>query len=175
EITATIDGKVKVVTEASVRRHLKLDDFDGPIFQGEGSTVPVESHHTPTSALSTLQPHLLPTPRSSIRQETKVPQPSSPPYTSVADEATSTGVDVKHGGAATTAKKVYDAAYTKLIMKLKKLERTVKTSKARKIEKIIVFDNKEDLEDPSKQGRKIDEINQDPNMSLIQHDAETQG
>nr|GEX94367.1 reverse transcriptase domain-containing protein [Tanacetum cinerariifolium] len=29
EITATIDGKVKVVTEAFVRRHLKLEDSDG--------------------------------------------------------------------------------------------------------------------------------------------------
>nr|GEX74644.1 ribonuclease H-like domain, reverse transcriptase, RNA-dependent DNA polymerase [Tanacetum cinerariifolium] len=29
EITATIDRKVKIVTEASVRRHLKLEDFDG--------------------------------------------------------------------------------------------------------------------------------------------------
>ncbi|GKG02275.1 hypothetical protein Tco_0306980, partial [Tanacetum coccineum] len=31
EITATIDGKVKVVYEASIRRHLKLEDFDGII------------------------------------------------------------------------------------------------------------------------------------------------
>ncbi|GJZ87219.1 ribonuclease H-like domain-containing protein [Tanacetum coccineum] len=30
EITATIDGKVKVVSEASIRRHLKLEDSDGP-------------------------------------------------------------------------------------------------------------------------------------------------
>nr|GEY79735.1 hypothetical protein [Tanacetum cinerariifolium] len=29
ETTATIDGKVKVVTEASVRRHLKLEDSNG--------------------------------------------------------------------------------------------------------------------------------------------------
>ncbi|GJZ98134.1 hypothetical protein Tco_0670587, partial [Tanacetum coccineum] len=29
EITATIDGKVKVVFEASIRRHLKLEDYDG--------------------------------------------------------------------------------------------------------------------------------------------------
>ncbi|GKA58526.1 ribonuclease H-like domain-containing protein [Tanacetum coccineum] len=29
EITATIDGRVKIVTEASIRRHLKLEDFDG--------------------------------------------------------------------------------------------------------------------------------------------------
>ncbi|GJU39670.1 hypothetical protein Tco_1192627 [Tanacetum coccineum] len=97
EITATIDGKVKVVSEASIRRHLKLEDSDGistlptteifeqlalmgnmkralkgytgvdtPLFQtmlvqsqilqGEGSTIPVESHHTPISAPSTSQP-----------------------------------------------------------------------------------------------------------------------
>ncbi|GJR56114.1 hypothetical protein Tco_1406635 [Tanacetum coccineum] len=29
EITATIDGKVKVVSDASIRRHLKLEDSDG--------------------------------------------------------------------------------------------------------------------------------------------------
>ncbi|GKD66772.1 hypothetical protein Tco_1308880 [Tanacetum coccineum] len=29
EITTTIDGKVKVVYEASIKRHLKLEDFDG--------------------------------------------------------------------------------------------------------------------------------------------------
>nr|GEY10181.1 hypothetical protein [Tanacetum cinerariifolium] len=29
EITATIDGKVKIVTEESVRRHVKLEDSDG--------------------------------------------------------------------------------------------------------------------------------------------------
>ncbi|GJR34788.1 hypothetical protein Tco_1210472 [Tanacetum coccineum] len=104
EITATINGGVKTVTEASIRRHLKLEDSDGIstlpnteifrqlalmgvdiplfpimlvqglIFQGEGSTVP----------------------------ETELPQLSSPPQTNVADEAASTGVDVRHGGAATT-------------------------------------------------------------------------
>ncbi|GJX01543.1 hypothetical protein Tco_0185456 [Tanacetum coccineum] len=78
EIAATIDGEVKVVSEASIRRHLKLEDSDGytrvdtPLFQtmlvqgqillGEGSTIP----------------------------------------THVADEAASTGVDVRHGGATTT-------------------------------------------------------------------------
>ncbi|GJS68902.1 hypothetical protein Tco_0683467 [Tanacetum coccineum] len=29
QITATIDGKVKLVSEASIRRHLKLEDSDG--------------------------------------------------------------------------------------------------------------------------------------------------
>ncbi|GJT09586.1 putative ribonuclease H-like domain-containing protein [Tanacetum coccineum] len=73
EITATIDGKVKTVSEVSIRRHLKLEDSD---------------------------------------------------------------------------------------------ER-----KAR----LVVSDDEEDLEDPSKQGRKIVEIDQDPDISLVQHDVEVQG
>nr|GEW37589.1 hypothetical protein [Tanacetum cinerariifolium] len=72
-------------------------------------------------------------------------------------------------------KKVYGAAYTKLIMKVKKLENTVKTSQAKRRAKSVVSDNEEDLEDLSKHGRKIDEIDQDPNILLIQHDAEIQG
>ncbi|GJS44196.1 hypothetical protein Tco_0569239 [Tanacetum coccineum] len=156
EITATIDGKVKIVSEASIRRHLKLEDSDGistlptteifeqlalmgskktaweqfssniataiiclatnrtfnfsklifdgmgQILQGEGSTIPIESHHTPTVAPSTSQPHHSPTLRDFIRQETEVPQPSSPTQTYVADEAASTGVDDRHRGATTT-------------------------------------------------------------------------
>ncbi|GKD66456.1 hypothetical protein Tco_1308564, partial [Tanacetum coccineum] len=131
KITATIYGKVKVVSEASIRRHLKLEDSDGTLFpsqyeksfqgiywvdtplfqtmlvqgqilQGDGSTILVESHDTPTVAPSTSQPHHSPTLRDFIRQETEVPQPSSPTQTHVADVAASTGVDVRHGGAATT-------------------------------------------------------------------------
>nr|GEY31335.1 hypothetical protein [Tanacetum cinerariifolium] len=72
-------------------------------------------------------------------------------------------------------KKVYGAAYTKLIMKVKKLEKTVKRSHARRRAKITVSDDAKDLDDPSKQGRKIDEIDQDPDISLIQQDVEIQG
>nr|GEX62922.1 retrovirus-related Pol polyprotein from transposon TNT 1-94 [Tanacetum cinerariifolium] len=71
--------------------------------------------------------------------------------------------------------KVYGAAYTKLIMKVKKLEKTIKTSQSRRKAKIVVSDKEVDLEDPSKQGRKIKEIDQDPDISLIQHDAYIQG
>ncbi|GKC84106.1 hypothetical protein Tco_1139823 [Tanacetum coccineum] len=89
EIIATIDGQLKTITEASLRRHLKLEDADGisslpntdifeqlalmgyasdsdkltfqkgPIQQGEGSTVPVESHHTLITTPSTSHPPLL--------------------------------------------------------------------------------------------------------------------
>nr|GEX12683.1 hypothetical protein [Tanacetum cinerariifolium] len=72
------------------------------IFHGEGSTVPVVSHHTSTYAPSTSPPRLSSPPRSSIRQETKVPQPNSPTRTHVLDKAASIGVDVRHGGDATT-------------------------------------------------------------------------
>ncbi|GJU28223.1 hypothetical protein Tco_1166844 [Tanacetum coccineum] len=257
ELTATIDGKVKIVTEASVRRHLQLADSDGisslpntkifeqlslmgygPIIQGEGSTHLVESHHTPTSAPSTSQPPISPTSRRTTRQEYVVPQPRSLTQSPVADEAASTGVDVRYGGATTTIKSLeaghgsgnidktptmphdsplprvntlgsdegsmtlqelmvlcttlskkvesletdlqqtkltYGAAYTKLIKKVKKLENKVKSSQARRRARIIVSDDEDDLEDPSKQGRKIAEIDQDPAISLVQHDAEIQG
>ncbi|GKB40887.1 retrovirus-related pol polyprotein from transposon TNT 1-94 [Tanacetum coccineum] len=255
EITATIDGKVKTVTEASIRRHLKLEDYDGnteifkqlalmgfiqiflnkhkrvllphtrtyiapahtqklfsnmrraskgysevdiPLFptmlvqgqivQGEGSTVPVESHHIPTGAPSTSPPQLSPTLKSFIRQKTKVPQPSSPPHTNVTDEAASTRVDVRHGGAAITVTNLdagqgsgntdktlsipHDSPLPRVMRVVKKLKKTLKTSQARRKARIVVSDDEEDLEDPSKQGRKITEIDQDPDISLVQHDVE---
>ncbi|GJT15166.1 hypothetical protein Tco_0873872 [Tanacetum coccineum] len=266
EIIATIDGKVKIVTEASIRRHLKLEYSDGisnlptteifeqlalmgvdiplfptmlvqgPIFQGEGSTVPVESHHTPTGAPSTSQPHLSPTLRSSIKQETEVPQPGSPPHTNVADKAASTCIDVRYGGAATTvtgleagqgsgnidktptmphdsplprvhtlgsdegrmqhnelmdlvtklsdrvvaletdltqAKKVYGDAFTKLIKKVKRLKKKDKLSKSRRKLRLVLLDEEgsdSDIlaqEDPSKQGRKIAQIDEDEGITLV--------
>ncbi|GJT82272.1 hypothetical protein Tco_1056614 [Tanacetum coccineum] len=78
----------------------------GLILQGEGSTVLVESHHTPSGAPTTSQPPLSSPSRIPTRQETKVPQPSSPTYTNVADEAAFTSVDVVHGGAATTVSSI---------------------------------------------------------------------
>ncbi|GJZ08554.1 hypothetical protein Tco_0542837 [Tanacetum coccineum] len=64
-------------------------------------------------------------------------------------------------------KKVYGAAYTKLIKKVKKLEKTVKSNQARRKAKIVVSDDEEDLEDSSKQGRMIEEIDQDARITLV--------
>ncbi|GJY25404.1 hypothetical protein Tco_0400130 [Tanacetum coccineum] len=50
----------------------------GPVIQGKGSTVLVESHHTPTSASSTSQPPSSLPSRRTTRQESVVPQPRSP-------------------------------------------------------------------------------------------------
>ncbi|GJZ52035.1 putative ribonuclease H-like domain-containing protein [Tanacetum coccineum] len=193
ELSATIDGKVKIVTEASVRRHIQLADSDGI------SSLPTTEIFEQLSLMGRL-----------TKQESMVPQPRSPTQTSVADEAASTGVDVRYRGATTTftgleaghgsgnidktptmphsspkmeslevdlkqTKQVYGAAYTKLIKKVKKLEKAAKSSQARRRARIVVSGDEDDLEDSSKKGRKIDEIDQDPDISLVQHDAEIQG
>nr|GFB40709.1 hypothetical protein [Tanacetum cinerariifolium] len=59
-----------------------------------------------------------------------------------------------------------------LIMKVKKLEKIIKSTKARRRAKIVVSDDKDATQDTSKQGRKIDAINQDPDISLVQHDED---
>ncbi|GJV24102.1 hypothetical protein Tco_1376797 [Tanacetum coccineum] len=67
ELTATIDGTVKTVTEASVRRHLQLADADGI------SSLPTTEIFKQLSLMG------------------------SPTQTPVADEAASIGVDVRYG------------------------------------------------------------------------------
>ncbi|GJR87128.1 putative ribonuclease H-like domain-containing protein [Tanacetum coccineum] len=80
EITATIDGKLKIVTEASVRRRLQLADVDGI------STLPTTKFFDQLALMG---------------QETVVPQPSSPSYIYVADEAVFFGEDDRMMRAAT--------------------------------------------------------------------------
>nr|GFD33983.1 hypothetical protein [Tanacetum cinerariifolium] len=57
---------------------------------------------------------------------------------------------------------------------VKKLEKTVKSSQARRRARIVISDDEDDLEDSSKQGRKIAAIDQDLAISLVQHDAKIQ-
>ncbi|GJW98068.1 hypothetical protein Tco_0179876 [Tanacetum coccineum] len=68
-------------------------------------------------------------------------------------------------------KQTYGTALTKLIKKVKKLEKTVKSTQARRRIMIVVSDDEEGLEDPSKQGRKITEIDQDPSILLVQDEG----
>ncbi|GJS98823.1 hypothetical protein Tco_0819993 [Tanacetum coccineum] len=203
EITGTIDERVKTVTEASIRRHLKLEDSDvfdviaqktasatttetyiapktltqklfgnmrmiskgyngvdiplfptmlvqGPIFQGERSIVPVESHHPPTSAPSTTQP------------------PTSPPSmqtTHVAEEVDTMPHD-------SPLLRVHSLGSDEV---KKKMENIIKSSKARRRARLIVLEDEDDLEDPSKQGRKIAQLDEDEGITLVQIGAQTQG
>ncbi|GKD86866.1 hypothetical protein Tco_1358020 [Tanacetum coccineum] len=174
----------------------------GLVVQSEGSTHPVESHHTPTSAPSTSQPPVSLTSKRITRQESVVSQPISPTQTLVADETVHEERETSNDSplprvntlgsdegsmiqqelmvfCTTLSKKVesletdvkqtkqlYGAAYTRLIKKVKKLEKTTMFSQARIRVRIVVFYDKDDLEDPSKQGRKIAAIDQDLGISL---------
>ncbi|GKB91968.1 hypothetical protein Tco_0964240 [Tanacetum coccineum] len=72
-------------------------------------------------------------------------------------------------------KLTYGAAYAKLILKVKKLEHKVKSSKARRRVRLVISDDKDNQEDPSKQGRKIAQIDEDEGITLVQMSAQTQG
>ncbi|GKF60663.1 hypothetical protein Tco_0177449 [Tanacetum coccineum] len=65
-------------------------------------------------------------------------------------------------------KQTYNAALTKLIKRVKKLEPTIKTSQARRRTNIVISNDENAEKDSSKQGRKISEINKDPTISLVQ-------
>ncbi|GKC43387.1 hypothetical protein Tco_1061109 [Tanacetum coccineum] len=149
------------------------------IGHGEGSAISAGSQHTPLMAPET------------IRQEVEVPHSNFPNETPVADEAPFIGVDVVHGGAAATVSSIdacgklvgrieankitYGAAFTKLIKKVKKLEQTVKTSQAKRRANIVVSDDEDNKEDPSKQGRSmIEEMDLDARISLVPPHVEVQ-
>ncbi|GJW56930.1 hypothetical protein Tco_0103661 [Tanacetum coccineum] len=140
--------------------------------KGEGLTILVESHHTPTSVPSTLQPQTLPPSMQTTHvEEEAAPIPYESPLprfhslrsdegsitlnelmvlcTSLSKKVESLESDLKQ------TKQTYGAAYTKLIMKVKKLEHKVKSSKVRRKVRLVISDDEDDLEDPSKQGRKI--------------------
>ncbi|GJV20891.1 putative ribonuclease H-like domain-containing protein [Tanacetum coccineum] len=133
-ITTTTDGKVKVVYEASIRRHLKLEDSDGisdlPTIKKFKQLALMGKYKMllPYKRLyiaPTLTQKLFSNMKRASKGYTRVDTPlfqtmlvqgqilhgegSTIPVESyhitityVADEAASTGVDVRHGGAATT-------------------------------------------------------------------------
>ncbi|GKC11255.1 hypothetical protein Tco_1008037 [Tanacetum coccineum] len=69
-------------------------------------------------------------------------------------------------------KKTYNTALTKLILRVKKLEQKVKTTKARRRARIVLSEDEEDVEDSFKHGRKISAIDKDPTISLVQPEQE---
>ncbi|GJX72950.1 hypothetical protein Tco_0311545 [Tanacetum coccineum] len=60
-------------------------------------------------------------------------------------------------------------------MMVKKLEHKVKSRKAKRRVRLVVSEDEADLEDPSKQGKKIAQIDEDEGITLVQMDVETQG
>ncbi|GJZ48964.1 putative ribonuclease H-like domain-containing protein [Tanacetum coccineum] len=73
-------------------------------------------------------------------------------------------------------KLTYNAALTKLIKRVKKLEQTIKTNQARRRAKVVISDDEEAEEDPSNQERSlIEELDLDAGISLVPPHAADQG
>ncbi|GJW15319.1 hypothetical protein Tco_0019452 [Tanacetum coccineum] len=145
EITATIDGRVKTITQVSIRRYLKLEDADGI------SSLP-NTEIFEQLALMGDEGSL------TLNELTVL-------YTTLSKKMEDFQNDLKH------TKLTYGAAYTKLILRVKKLEHKVKASKSRRRARVIISENEEDLEDSYKQGRIIAEIDQNPYISLVQDEG----
>ncbi|GKB46549.1 zinc finger, CCHC-type containing protein, partial [Tanacetum coccineum] len=158
---------------------------------GEASIILVESHHTPISASSTSQPPTLPPSIQTTHvAEEAATMPHDLPlprihslgsdkgsmtlneltvlYTTLSKKVETLESDLKQ------TKLTYGAAYTKLIIKVKKLEHKVKSSKARRRDRLVVSKDEDELEDPSKQGRKISQIDEDEGITLVHMSAQTQ-
>ncbi|GJQ91380.1 hypothetical protein Tco_0002519 [Tanacetum coccineum] len=126
EITASINGQVKSFIEASLRRHLKLEDSDGitslsntKIFEqltlmgyvSDSAKLTFQKGHfspqwritsSPSLSPQTYQSHQSSPLRDITRQDYEIPQSQFPTQTQVADEATFKSVDADAGVAATT-------------------------------------------------------------------------
>ncbi|GKB08949.1 hypothetical protein Tco_0837261 [Tanacetum coccineum] len=146
EITVIIDRKVKVVSEASIRRHLKLEDSDGistllnaEIFEqlalkGASSTSqlptsPPSMQTTHVAKEAAIMPHDSPLLRvHSLRSDegSMTLNELTVLYTTLSKKVETLEYDLKQ------TKLTYGVAYTKLIMKVKKLEHKLKSSKARR-------------------------------------------
>ncbi|GJY44880.1 reverse transcriptase domain-containing protein [Tanacetum coccineum] len=145
-ITATIDGHSKFITEASLRRHLKLEDHD--------------EQHIPTphdSPLHAVYSHGSDEGSLKLNELTNL-------VTKLSDRIGVLEDDLKK------TKQTYSSAFTKLILRVKKLETIVKTGKARKRARVVLSEDDEHVEDDSsKQGRKLSNA-----VEWFQDDAEVQ-
>nr|GEV69428.1 putative reverse transcriptase domain-containing protein [Tanacetum cinerariifolium] len=117
EILATVEGKLRTVSESSIRRNLKLHDEAGIIPQGEGLGTPTEPHHTPSPEAQQTSPTyhyspllppvpteplpiVIPTDTPQLRHYTRrVKIAQSLAFPPVADEPASPIVDVNQGKA----------------------------------------------------------------------------
>ncbi|GJW26025.1 hypothetical protein Tco_0039836 [Tanacetum coccineum] len=141
------------------------------------SSPSLSSCHTSISAPSTLQPPITPT-------EEVAPMPNESPLYSVQSLGRDEGSMQQHElmdlvtkltdrigvleKDLQQTKKTYSIALTRLILRVKKLEKNVKTGKARRRAGIVISEDEDAAEDSSKQGRKISDIDTDPTISLVQ-------
>ncbi|GJT00962.1 hypothetical protein Tco_0822131 [Tanacetum coccineum] len=195
ELTASIDEHAKTITEAYLRRHLKLEDNDGvtslpnsEIFE----QLALIGYETDFDKLTFQKGNFSPQWRFLIHtilqclspKKTTWEQFSSNIATAIICLATNRTYNfskmifdaMKVEGLESDLKKTkqtYSTALTKLILRVKKLEKTIKTTKAKRRARIVVSKDEDALEDSFKQGRKISNIDEDPNISLVQNEEMT--
>ncbi|GJS16780.1 hypothetical protein Tco_0411252 [Tanacetum coccineum] len=200
-----IDGPIKTITEASLRRHLKLEDHDGitsipiseifeklalmgyqtdsdkltfrrclspmeayqRIYRGRNWVISYYAYFTYTFIFTIQGSQASPSLHLKPSTETVFePQPSRDAEYHVASSNDSPLNAVHSHGILEDdlkrTKQTYSAAFTKLILRIKKLESKVKTGKARKRARVVLSEDEED--DSSKQGR----IDEDPNTYFHQ-------
>ncbi|GKC45680.1 putative ribonuclease H-like domain-containing protein, partial [Tanacetum coccineum] len=179
--------KLKVlITEASIRRHLKVEDSEGlsslptaeifrqlaligvitPLFntmliqhQGEEPSIQTTPESSPSRITSS--PSLSPQTHLSTSQPQTIlvaMEAASMPHESPLQSVHSLRRD--EGS--------FSLHELMLIKRVKKLKHTIKTSQAKRRAKVVISDDEDAEEDPSKQGRKISKINKDPTISLVQ-------
>ncbi|GJY75281.1 hypothetical protein Tco_0480397 [Tanacetum coccineum] len=211
KITAIIDGQSKFITEASLRRHLKLEDHGGlpKDIQGEEVALFPTMHHEPSpspsrnisspsqSSESSPEPTTTAGPSSSPTQPTQpspeaeehVPTPYDSPLYAVYSYGNEEGSQKLNeltnlvtilsnrigvlGNYLKKTKQTYSAGPTKLILKVKKLERKVKIGKERRKTRLVLSEDEDLVDDSSRQGRKISDIDEDPNTFLEQDEGVT--
>ncbi|GJZ74953.1 hypothetical protein Tco_0639418 [Tanacetum coccineum] len=171
EITARIDGQVKTITEASLRRHLKLEDSDG---------------------ITSL-------PNTEIFEQLALMLADKATFTSVDVDAggaatTDIGLDAGQGSGTIhkTPTRLNDAPLSgvntpgsaegslsqtelmelviKLLDRVENLEKDLQQTKvtyARRRARIVISDEEEDVKDPSKQWRMIEDIGEDTDITLV--------
>ncbi|GJX22582.1 hypothetical protein Tco_0227027 [Tanacetum coccineum] len=153
------------------------------------SSPSLSPQHTPVSTPSTSPPPIIET---TPNAEEHAPMPHESPLQSVQSLRRDEG-SVSHNelmdlvnqstnkvgrleNELMNTKKVYGSAITKLVKRVKKLEKQVKTRKAKRRTKIVLSEDEAIEEDYSKQGRSlIEELDMDADFSLVPpHDAEIQ-
>ncbi|GJR03156.1 putative reverse transcriptase, RNA-dependent DNA polymerase [Tanacetum coccineum] len=127
EITATIDGRLKTVTEASIRRHLKLEDSDG-INSLPNAEIFKQLALMGVQSLGRDEGNMI------LSELTVL-------CTNLSNKVTSLEAELAQ------TKQTYGIALTKLIKKVKKLEQTVKSTQARRRFRIVVSDDEEYISD----------------------------
>ncbi|GJX14442.1 hypothetical protein Tco_0206200 [Tanacetum coccineum] len=131
----------------------------------ESSPTPSSSPSRITSSpLLSFEPSTEPTfePQPLPDAEYHVPSPNKSPLHAVHSHGSDEEDDLMK------TKQTYSSAFTKLILRIKKLESKVKTGKARQRARVVFSEDEED--DSSKQGRKISDIDKDPNTYFAQDD-----